>query len=236
MPFEWQVEEFMCYCQSKQLREKTMKSYEQTIKLFVKWVRDSQKIESVEVIKEQTIRRYIVDLQERGKYTYYANDSSKLLNCPDRRRDFRNEVSNTTVNNYIRNLKVFFNWLYEQGTIKKNPMEKIKQLPNKHKPKDFITDEEFHRLISIFNKSYLTDFRDYMIINLLMDTGMRIGECLSLTTENINLNSRTIFLSERITKGRKDRTVFFSQKTSQELKQWFKFKDRYCESIVTVKQ
>ena len=32
--FEWQLYEFMVYCRSRQLREKTMAAYEQTLRLF----------------------------------------------------------------------------------------------------------------------------------------------------------------------------------------------------------
>lgn len=33
----WQIEEFMVYCRSRQLRAKTMASYEQTLRLFERW-------------------------------------------------------------------------------------------------------------------------------------------------------------------------------------------------------
>lgn len=32
-----QIDEYMLYCQSKQLSEKTMESYEQTLHLFERW-------------------------------------------------------------------------------------------------------------------------------------------------------------------------------------------------------
>ena len=68
-------------------------------------------------VKEADIRRYINDIQERGKYTFYVKDSQKQINCPDRRRDFRQQVSNTTINNYLRNLNVFFVWLDTQDVL-----------------------------------------------------------------------------------------------------------------------
>lgn len=231
MSINWQVEEFMCYCQSKQLRPKTMQSYEQSLRLFQRWLDEEQKITDVKLIREQVIRKYIVDLQERGKYTYYSKDETKTINYPDRRRDYRCKISNTTINNYIRNIKVFFAWLDEQQSISKNPMIKIKQLPNNRKAKDFITDEEFSRLIGRLDKSYFSEYRDYMIINLLMDTGMRIGECLSLKLNDFDFVARTIHLSAEITKGRKDRAVFFSQKVLKEIKKWIQYKDRYTESL-----
>ncbi len=224
------IDEFMYYCQSKQLRSKTMLSYEQSLKLLARWLNEQLNIDDVKLVKEQTMRKYIVDLQQRGKYTFYANDSAKLSNCPERRRDFRSKISNTTINNYIRNIKVFFSWLEEQHVVNKSPMLKIKRLPSNRKPKDFITDDEFSRLISKLDKSYFSEYRDYIIINLLMDTGMRLGECLELRIDNINLNSKTIFLSGDFTKSRKDRTVFFSRKMAAELKKWLQYKDRYSET------
>ena len=60
---------FMDYCRSKQLRPKTMLSYEQALKLFAVWLKESEEIRDVERIKEGHIRRYIMELQSRGKYT-----------------------------------------------------------------------------------------------------------------------------------------------------------------------
>ena len=34
LDFDWQINEFMVYCRSTQLRPQTMKSYEQTLRLF----------------------------------------------------------------------------------------------------------------------------------------------------------------------------------------------------------
>ena len=111
LTFDWQIDVFMAYCQSKQLRPKSMQSYEQALRLFQRWCLDTRKIENVDEVKENDVRRYITDVQQRGKYTFYVNDKQKKTNHPDHRRDYRQKVSVGTINNYIRNLKVFFNWL-----------------------------------------------------------------------------------------------------------------------------
>ena len=90
LDFEWLTDEFMLYCRSTQLREKTMSSYEQTLHLFGRWLSDELKIYTVDKITENVIRKYIDDLMVRGKYTFYVNDLSKKKNCPDRRRDSAN--------------------------------------------------------------------------------------------------------------------------------------------------
>ena len=93
LDFDWQTNEFMLYCRTTQLREKTMLSYEQTLRLFEKWCVEEQGIATVDKVNENVIRRYIFDLQERGKYTFYANDKQKAINYPDRRRDLNIEIS-----------------------------------------------------------------------------------------------------------------------------------------------
>ena len=45
--FDWQINEFMVYYRSTQLRERTMYSYEQTLRLFERWLCDELKIYSV---------------------------------------------------------------------------------------------------------------------------------------------------------------------------------------------
>lgn len=228
--FDWLTDEFMLYCRSTQLREKTMSSYEQTLHLFGRWCADELKIYTVDKITENVIRKYIDDLQTRGKYTFYVNDLSKKKNYPDRRRDYRKPVSVTTINNYIRNIRVFFNWLEREYIIRKNPMKRIRQLKYNRQAKVFLSDEDLKKLLSKFDKSYFTEHRDYVMIMLMLDSGMRLGECSTLLVTDLELARKRINLRAEETKGRKDRTVYFSPKTESVLRRWLQFKDRYVES------
>ena len=88
LDFDWQINEFMVYCRSTQLREKSMASYEQALRLFERWCAEELRISTVDKVTEPVIRKYINDLQERGKYTFYVNDQSKKKNYPERRMDY----------------------------------------------------------------------------------------------------------------------------------------------------
>ena len=230
LDFEWLTDEFMLYCRSTQLREKTMSSYEQTLHLFGRWLSDELKIYTVDKITENVIRKYIDDLMVRGKYTFYVNDLSKSKNCPDRRRDYRKPVSVTTINNYIRNIRVFFNWMEREYIIRKNPMKRIRQLKYNRQAKVFLSDEDLKKLLSKFDKSYFTEHRDYVMIMLMLDSGMRLGECSTVLVTDLELARKRINLRAEETKGRKDRTVYFSPKTETVIRRWLQFKDRYVES------
>lgn len=158
MAFDWQIDEFMVYCHSKKLRERTIASYEQALRLFERWCREQMSIEEVDRVTEAVMRRYINDLQERGKYTFYSDDKAKGMNYPERRRDFRKPISDVTINGYIRELRVFFNWLELEYVIRRNPMKKIRQLKTNRKAKDFISDEDFRKLVGCLDKSYFLIF------------------------------------------------------------------------------
>ena len=226
----YQIDEFMLFCRSRQLREKTMSSYEQTLRLFERWCWEQFEVNTIDCINEGLIRRYINDLMERGKYTFYVNDKGKEINFPDRRRDFRQQITTTTINNYLRNLRVFFNWLERDYMIQRNPMKKIRLLKNERKAKEYISDEDFQKLIKNLDKSYFSEHRDYAMIVLMLDSGMRLGECSALLVSDINLPKKQIFLRAEITKGRQDRIVYFSAKTEVIVRRWIQYKDRYVET------
>ena len=174
LSFDRQIDEYMVYCRSRQLREKTMASYEQTLRLFERWCKEQMGIESVDKVTESVIRRYINDLQTRGKYSFYADDSAKEVNFPDRRRDYRQPVSTVTINNYIRNLSAFFNWLDSDYLLKKNPMKKVRQIKVNRTAKEYISDNDFKKLTGSLDRSYYSEHRDYAMIMLMMDSGMRL--------------------------------------------------------------
>lgn len=194
--------------------------------LFERWCEVELRIDRIHDVSEQVIRRYITNLQERGKYTFYADEKSRGTNFSERRRDYRQPVTTATINNYIRNLKVFFNWLDSEHWLSKNPMKKVKQLKTNRQKKEYLNDDEFKKLVGHLDKSYFSEHRDYAMIVLMLDTGMRLGECSSLLVSDIQLARHRIVLRAEMAKGRKDRTVFFSQRTESILRRWLQYKDR----------
>ena len=102
---------YMDDCHSRQLRPKTMQSYEQALKLFSTWLSETHAVTQVEDVKDIHIRSYINDLQTRGKYTFCINRQSEEYNHPKNRRDYQGKMSNITINNYLRNMRAFFTWL-----------------------------------------------------------------------------------------------------------------------------
>lgn len=230
MKIHYQIDEFVESCVARGLSKKTYRSYEQTLVLFAKYLEEHCNITEASEVTTKTISDYMEYIRQRGKYTVQCYNLSVHSNFPENRQDYGKKVSDVTINNYIRNIKVFFAYLHEYGYIKVNPAKKVKSIKVPRKPLKYITDSEFRRLTNSMDISKLHEYRDYTIINTLIDTGMRIGECLLLKVEDIDFNDKIITLHASNTKGKKSRYVFFSVKLAHELKRWLKYKDRYLET------
>lgn len=227
---DFDVDDFINYCSCKNLAIKTIGSYEQTLRLFAQYLKRTQKVNSAEDTKEKHIKEYINHVRERGKYTVVVNENTKNTNFPENRDDYGKKVSITTINNYIRNIKVFYNYLYENRYITNNPVARIKEIKNTRKVVEFIDDNNFNRLLKCFDLSKFHEYRDYVIAQLIFDTGMRLGETLLIKDIDIDFQKRMILLPAENTKGKKDRYVFFSQEMGKELRKWIQYKDRYRQS------
>ena len=229
--FDESIEDFMIYCTNKDLAKKTLKSYETTLKLFAKWLADELKIFSPKDVTTKNIKEYLEFTKTKGKYTYVANEKTLKYNNPTNRGDFGKQVSLYTVNNYLRNIKVFFTFLYDTGVLKENPTTPLKQYKHSRKPKNEIKDIDFNKLLNAMDLTLFSEYRDYVIVQLLMDTGMRIGECLAMERENVLVDKKAIFIPAEINKGRKDRYVFFGTKMQVILKRWINYKERYTDTV-----
>lgn len=69
-------------------------------------------------ITRENIDEYLKFTKERGKYSYVSDDRTVAINYPDSRKDFGKQISDATINNYIRNMIVFFNYCVEKNTLR----------------------------------------------------------------------------------------------------------------------
>ena len=74
-------------------------------------------------------------------------------------------------------------------------------------------------LLKQTNRRTYAGFRNYVLIFLLLDTEMRIGEFLGLRVDAIDLMGNIISLKAHETKGKRARQIPFSQKTNRLIRQ-----------------
>lgn len=133
----------------------------------------------------------------------------------------------STVKLYIKTMKAFFNSaINDYNIISYNPFNNLK-LPNEkvESNKRALSDDEV--------KAVLTDFKDskyYLVILLSLKCGMRLGEILGLTWDNVDLKENKIHVVQQYKKvngkyqigtlksKNSNRIIPFSQEVAKALK------------------
>jgi integrase/recombinase XerD len=90
-----------------------------------------------------------------------------------------------------------------------------------------LTVEELKKLLSIPDKRRYSDFRDYVLMNLLLDTFLRISEALSLTVNDVDFASKVIAVRTENAKSRKARFVPIKHTTANLLRELIKENEEF---------
>lgn len=92
----------------------------------------------------------------------------------------------------ITSIKAFFKWLHNNGRISINPAEKVVQKSVISPLPEVLTPDETTLLLEIANRyryAAKPDTRYFTLFKLLLETGIKKGECLMLAVNHIDLNS-----------------------------------------------
>ncbi len=111
-------------------------------------------------------------------------------------------LSISTVRAHMRVWRVFFNWCYQEELIDKNPVLRLKSPKADKRIIPAFTDEQIEKMLACFDLSTVAGFRDYLIILLLLDTGIRLSEIAGLEVVSVHDSYIKVF-----GKGRKEREV-----------------------------
>jgi len=99
-----------------------------------------------------------------------------------------NPRSQNSMNRLRTALRVFFVWLQQAGMIENNPAAGVKTSSVAQKPPVYLTDHEEQDLLRCLrdNRTKNHALRDNAIIQLLLDTGIRVGELVGLNLEDVD--------------------------------------------------
>jgi len=117
----------------------------------------------------------------------------------------RKPASKTTVHDYHRSLRTFFNWLQREELITDNPFSNLKNPKTDKKVIQSLSLPEIKKLFKVCSGKTPLNVRNKAIISILLDCGLRISELAGLTLDDVSMNTGTILV--RNGKGGKQRTV-----------------------------
>jgi integrase/recombinase XerD len=95
-------------------------------------------------------------------------------------------LSVSTIRGHIRVWKVFFNWCYQEELIEKNPVIRLSSPKPVERVLPAFTEEQVQMMFMSLDTSTEMGFRDYLILLLLLDTGIRLSEIAGLEVANVH--------------------------------------------------
>ena len=123
-----------------------------------------------------------------------------------------NNCGKVTIDNVRRNLSSFFSWLEEEDHILKSPIRRIHKIRTKKVVKEVISDENLEVL-----RDGCAEMRDLAIIDMLISTGIRVGELVNLDIADLDFEERECIVYG---KGDKERRVYFDARTKLHIQKY----------------
>ena len=128
-----------------------------------------------------------------------------------------------TIDNIRRTLSSFFAWLENEDYIVKSPVRRIHKVKTTRRVKETLTDENLEKL-----RDTCSNVIDLAILELLISTGMRVGELIRLNISDINFQERSCIV---LGKGNSEREVYFSAKSKMYIKKYLETRTDNNEAL-----
>ena len=201
----------------------------------------SQKQE-IQKNNEEILNKFISSKEIEGcsvrTLKYYKDNITKMLETVNLQineittETLRNYLSNyknnstagmVTIDNIRRTLSSFFAWLENEDYIVKSPVRRIHKVKTTRRVKETLTDENLEKL-----RDTCSNVRDLAILELLISTGMRVGELTRLNISDMNFQERSCIV---LGKGNSEREVYFSSKSKMYIKKYLETRTDNNEAL-----
>ncbi|SDT21829.1 integrase/recombinase XerD [Paenibacillaceae bacterium GAS479] len=183
------------------ISERRKKDLLQDKKYFVDFLKATGCSELMEDITTTTIREWSVYMQEQ--YVVYQTHV---------RGGRRKGLAPKTINGRIKNIKHFYNVIIENSMWERNEAYPVKLIKEPIDTVQGLTESQVRSLLKACKQSTYTGFRDYVFILLIIDSGLRQGEMITLDSNSFDFDIGVVKVSEEISKNGKSRIVPVSRK------------------------
>jgi site-specific recombinase XerD len=189
--------------------------------MLAEWARDLESADR----SGHTVRAYAVAV--RDFLSWYRDEEGRSPTLADLTPiallGYRNELqhergkSTSTVNTRLAGLRSFCGWLVEREHLPADPSSRLRSVGRQAPPAPKgLTDKQVNALLREASRSRHA-VRDYALVQLLLQTGMRIGECAAVDLEDISFGERGGSVTIRAGKGNKARAVPLNASVRQAL-------------------
>jgi len=192
------IEGYLMDCQGRDCSARTVGWYEQKLRVWSAWMVEQGVTDIVGVTVHQ-LRAFLIYVQQT------------VIQAPEPGRPSRSAGQARTahtVHGYAQVIKTFCTWLYNEELLEDNPARRLR-LPKvpRYMIKPF-TAEHLSRILNACDCRTTLGFRDYVMILLLADTGIRLAELCGLRVWDVVMRDASGHGYIRVFgKGRREREV-----------------------------
>lgn len=175
---------------------------------------------------KHTVKSFIGDINLLTKYlppdttigNISNNDLNHFLEWLENGRGKGIPCSPKSLSRRVTSIKSFFKWLSKNGRINADPAEEIKQQMVISPLPVVLTSQEIKKVLDYAHKKMSgshPDSRPYVLIKLLLETGIKKNECLNIKLNHFEIDEDIQFLFVRYP-DQKDRNKERKVQISQE--------------------
>jgi site-specific recombinase XerD len=178
----------------------TLRTYRSQLRVVARWL-EEQGVTDVEDVTITNLRAFLVHTQQRP---------ASSIN-PRRPSDASGQtLTVATMQGYVKAIKVLFGWLVDEEVLARNPAARLQKPSGEKRLRVSFSDEHLSALFGVCDLETSLGFRDYTLMLMLLDTGIRVEELCKITLDDVREGYVTIW-----GKGRKEREVGITPTTAK---------------------
>lgn len=177
-----------------------------------------------EGLRERTLQDYFSTFKEFNKYIDYNKPISedKLKSAVVEFLKTKANKQPATYNRPYSYLHSFFEWCKRNNFLLENPIKVLGLKKKKDEGKIRHVEEDYiKKLLSVIDINTYAGLRDYTLVLLTLDTGIRPKEAFSLTFDDIDFEHLTITVKKEYSKTKRERILPITPPTAETLKSLF---------------
>ena len=179
----------------------SVKEYNYDLNMFLKYMKIHLKITKETDFSKINIRDF--DIQTLKKIT--TNDINSFLSYLALNQGSRP----ATRARKISTIRIFFAYLFDQKLIDDNPAIGIKTPKQEKRMPKYLSLDDSKKLLSVTaDENDENKERDYAIITLFLNCGLRLSELVGINISNIDFSENRLTV---IGKGNKERTIYLNK-------------------------
>lgn len=178
--------------------------------------------------KESTVKAYVGAVRELLRETgkHYSQMTSQDITDFLAIKQHRDKISQNYKSTLYRYFSAFWGWAYDNEHIKSNIMSKVPHVKAMQKKKERLTDEEIEDI-----RDACQTLKEKALIELLISTGMRVGEVSALNLSDLDLQHKRVSIYGE--KTNRYRTGLLTTKAVKALRQYINSRE-YCTDALFI--